>query len=202
MPDVIERQEVQDKFPVQDAHENKETDECGNFENAPIRIRSAFPFDFPKDRFGIVSQIAEKDVAPDVLGFAIVPMAVNRQPINRVPFLIGLVTVPHVMSMMHVLIECLGEPERDRFQNGEHPIQRAPTEIRVVNEVVRDPVDVPGDADGVDDSHAKQDPPWSNRKERKQGQNVGKVQNPTKDRNRIQFRVGQNLHTNGTDKVV
>ena len=175
MPEVIERQEEQDKFPVQDAHENKETDERGNFTNTPIRIRTALAFDFRKDRLGIVSQIAEKDVAPDVLSLAIVAVAVDRQPINGLSFFIGPVAIPHVVPMMDIFVECLRESKRDRFHHSEDPIQRTPTEIGVVYEIVRDPVDVPGDANRVDDSHANQHPPGSNRKERKKGQDIGKM---------------------------
>jgi len=83
-----------------------------------------------------ISQIAEKDVAPDVFGLAIVAMAVNRQPIDGLPFFVGPVAVPHVMPMMHVFVECLGEPKRHRFHDGKNAIERTPTEIRVVDEVV------------------------------------------------------------------
>ena len=195
MPDVIEGQKEEDKSPVQDTHENKETNERGNLANAPIGIRSALPFDFPKDSFGIVSQIAQKNVAPDVLGFAIVTTAIDRQPIDSLPFLVGSIAVPHMVPMMHVFVKRLGESKRHRFQQREHPIQWTPTEIRVVDEVVRDPVDVPGDANRVDESHANQHPPRSHRKERKQRQDISKMQNPAQGRQRIPFRIGQDLHT-------
>ena len=175
MSDVIKRQKEQDKFPVQDAHENEETEEGGNFENAPVSVRAALSFDFSKDCFGIIAQIAEKDVAPDVLCLPIVAMAVNRQPIDRLSFFVWAVAVAHVMPMMDILVEGLRESKRHRFEHGEYSIQRTPTEIRVVDEVMRDPVDVPGDANRVDDSQARQYPPWRHRKEREQGQHESKM---------------------------
>jgi hypothetical protein len=195
MPNVVEGQEVQDEFPIQDPHQHKETEESGDFGHPPIRVAPALPFDFLKDRFGIVAHIAEKDVTPDVLCLAIVTVPVDRQPIHRLPFFIGSVAVPHVVPMMDILIKCLRESERDGFHDGKHPIQRTPTEIGVVNKVVRNPVDVPGNANGVEESQANQHPPWSNRKEREQGQNVSKVQHSAQDRQCIPFRIGQYLHT-------
>ena len=50
MTEVIKRKKKQDEFPVQDPHENKETDERGNFEHAPVSIRAALAFDFSEDR--------------------------------------------------------------------------------------------------------------------------------------------------------
>ena len=55
---------------------------------------------------------------------------------DGVTFFIGLVTVPHVMPMMHVLIERLGKTERHGLHHCKHPIERTPVEIRVVDEVV------------------------------------------------------------------
>src|ERR1700746_1147481 len=140
MPDVIERQKEQDKFPVQNTHENKETDECGNFENSPICIRPALSFNFGKNRFRIVTQIAQKDIAPDGLGLAVVAMPINRQPIDGLTLFVRFIAIPHVMPMMHIFVKCLGEPKSKRFAHWEYPIQRMPAKIRVVYEIVRDPV--------------------------------------------------------------
>ena len=129
-------------------------------------------------------------------------MPVNRQPIDGLPLFVGPVAVPHVMPMMHVFVECLGESKRDRFHHGKHSIHRTPTEIWVVDEVVRDPVNVPGDTNRVDDSHAHQHPPRRNRKERKKRQNVSKMQHPAQRRQGIPFRVGENLHTQWTHRVI
>src|ERR1700730_17117606 len=107
MTEVIKRKKKQDKFPVQDAHENKETDECGNFDHAPVSICAALAFDLSEDRFWIIAQIAEKDVAPDILRLTIVAMSVNRQPVDGLSFFVGPVAVAHVMPMMDILVECL-----------------------------------------------------------------------------------------------
>jgi hypothetical protein len=106
------------------------------------------------------------------------------------------------MPMMNVFVECLGESKRGRFHQAKHSIHRTPAEIRVVNEVVRDPVNVPGNTNRVDDSHAHQHPPRCYRKERKKRQNVSKMQHPAQRRQRIPFRVGQNLHRHSTHRVV
>ena len=57
-----------------------------------------------------------------------------------------------------------------------------PGEVGIVYEVVRDPVDVPGNADRINDPHQAQHPPGSNRKEGKQRQDVRKMQKPAEDR--------------------
>ena len=185
VPKIIKRQEKQDEFPIQNAQENEETDKRHDLEDTPIRVRPVLSFDFRKNSLGVVAHVTEKDVAPDVFRFAIVSMSVNRQPVYGIAIIIRPVAVPHVMPVMHVFVECLGEPERERLHQTEYSIQGAPFEIGVVQEIVRDPIDVPGDADRVDDPHAHQRPPGNHGEKHEKGQNVREVQKSAKGRHSI-----------------
>ena len=78
MPQVIERQKEKDEFPIQNAQENKETEKRNDLEYAPIRVRRILSFDLRENRFWVVAHIAEKNVAPDILRFAIMAVPVNR----------------------------------------------------------------------------------------------------------------------------
>ena len=60
-----------------------------------------------------------------------------------------------------------------------------------MNEVVRDPVHIPGDADRVNESHADKEPPWGKREDEKQREDVRAVKYSRGNRQRIPFRVGK-----------
>ena len=61
--------------------------------------------------------------------------------------LIGPIGVSLVVLHVNALVENLAEPNGDRFHDAEQAIQQRRAEIRIVNEVVGNAVDVPGNAD-------------------------------------------------------
>jgi hypothetical protein len=79
------------------------------------------------------------------------------------------------MPVMHIFIKGLGDPERHGQHDAVQPVQYSRGEVRIMNEVVRDPVHIPRDADRVDESQTDKEPPWGKRKDEKQGENVRAV---------------------------
>ena len=66
-----------------------------------------------------------------------------------------------------------------------------------MQKIVRDPVNIPGDADGIDQTHAKQQPPGRNRENGKKGQYIGEMQDTTDNGHSVPFGICQDLHTDG-----
>jgi hypothetical protein len=59
---------------------------------------------------------------------------------------------------MNQVIELLGIAHRYRQQPAEKSVGRFPLKVRIMNEIVSDPVDIPGDADGVNKTENQHDP--------------------------------------------
>ena len=57
--------------------------------------------------------------------------------------LVWSVAVTEMVAMVNVLIEGLRNPKRHRFHNAEEPVEDPRLEERIMNKVVRNPVDVP-----------------------------------------------------------
>jgi hypothetical protein len=185
--EIVKGQKDDDEPPVQDAEQNEKTDKRPNFHNAPKGIFGTLSLDFSVDRLGVVAQITEKNVTPNVFRFVIMTMAIDRQPIDGVSMFVAPVAVSHVMAMMNVLVKSLGKAEAKRLYNPKNTIERSPREIGVVQEIMRDPIDIPGDAYRVDDPHADDYPPRSNGKNREKGQHIGKVQKAAQRRHNVPF---------------
>ena len=79
--------------------------------------------------------------------------------------------------MLHVnaFVKDLAKTNRDGFQNAKQTIEQRRTEIRIVNEVVRDAVDVPGNADRVDKTEDEHDPKRDAREKIKHTEEVSAV---------------------------
>ena len=75
---------------------------------------------------------------------------VNGNPIGRLSFFIRPVGIALVMLHVDTVVENLAEPDADRFEDTKKAVQEWRPEIGVVNEIVRDAVDVPGNADRID----------------------------------------------------
>ena len=85
-----------------------------------------------------------------MLGFTFVTVLVNRNPIDGLTVLAQPVRVSFVMLHVNAFVEDLAKTGRDRFQDTEQTIEQRGTEVRIVNEVVGNAVDVLGNADRVD----------------------------------------------------
>ncbi len=114
-------------------------------------------------------------------------MAIDRQPVDRVSVFILPIAIPHMVTVMNVFVKGLGKTHAKRFHQTENTIEGSPREIGVVQEIVGNPIDVPGNADRVDNSHEDDYPPRSNGKNREKGQHIGKVQKTAQRRQDIPF---------------
>src|SRR2546423_769836 len=81
-----------------------------------------------------------------MFGFAVMPMLVDRKPIDGLAACIRPVRVSLVMLHVNAIVEGLAKTDRDRLEKGKEAVEERGTEVGVVNEVVGDAVDVPGDA--------------------------------------------------------
>ncbi len=124
MAEVIERQEEKHELPVQKKTEREEAEECPDLEHAPDRVAAILAGDLAIDHLGIVPKITEKDVAPDVFGLALVPVPVDRQPVDRLARFVGPVAVAHVVPLVNVFVECLGETHGEGLDQAEDTIQQ------------------------------------------------------------------------------
>src|SRR5581483_12040416 len=94
-----------------------------------------------------------------------------------------------VMVLMDLLVEDLRKADRDRLHNTEDAIQRRALEIRIVQKVVRDAVDVPRNADRPHEAERNQRPPWQLREKKKQRDEIGELRQRGENRNRVVSRV-------------
>jgi hypothetical protein len=116
---------------------------------------------------------------------------VNRNPIHRFSAFIRQVSVAFVVLQVDSFINDLAEDERHRFQYAEQPIQDRRTEIAIVNEVVGDAIDVPRDADGVDQTKNDHDPERHARKEVEHHKEVEAMQEAGRNWDRVPTRLGK-----------
>ena len=93
---------------------------------------------------------------------------------------------------MNALVENLTEADGDRFQNAEQAIEQRPTEIRIVNEVVRNAVDVPGNANRVDESENEHGPKRRLREQIEHPEKERAVSNTGQYRNGVPSGIGKN----------
>jgi hypothetical protein len=96
--------------------------------------------------------------------------------------------------MLHVntIVEGLAETDCDRLEKGKEAVEERGTEIRVVNEVVRDAVDVPRDADGIKEAEDQHHPERDYREKKEHPEEVGAVKKRGQNRDRIPAGKGKN----------
>src|SRR5258708_40360437 len=102
-------------------------------------------------------------------------MTINRDRINRCTGLIRTVAITLMMPVMHQIVKLMGKSHGYRKQPTESVVQRLPFEVRVMNEVVRYPVDITRDADGIDESQNQHDPQGGMRKSEKERNEIPRV---------------------------
>ncbi len=158
MTEIIEWQIEKHKLPVQEKADDDQNHPGSDFEDSPVCVEGITLFDFSKDRFGVIAEIAQENVRPDILRFVIVAMLVDGNWIDRLSFSIWEITVTLMVLEMNQVIELLGIAHRYRQQPAEKSVGRFPLKVRIMNEIVSDPVDIPGDADGVNKTENQHDP--------------------------------------------
>ena len=97
--------------------------------------------------------------------------------------------------MLHVnaVVKHLAKPDADRFENAEEPVQDGRPKIGVVNEVVRDAVDVPGNADRIDESENQHHPERRVREQEEHPKEVSEMEQFRRDRDNVPARERKNL---------
>src|SRR5437763_12526765 len=111
-----------------------------------------------------------------MLGFTFVTVLVNRDPIDRLTVIVRPVGVSLVMLHVNTFIEDLAKAHRDRLENAEQTVEQRRPEVRIVNEVVGNTVDVPGNADRIDKTENEHDPKRDARKKIKHAEEVSAVE--------------------------
>src|SRR5262249_21693653 len=149
---IPERQKETDVMPVKNTEDNKCADKQHKLGHAPKRLARIFPLQFFKDCLGIFTEKAQERVFEWTLRFAVVTVFVNGDPIDGLTVLVGTVSISFVMLHVNAFVENLTEADRDRLQDAKQTIDKRRTEIRIVNEIVGDTVDVPRNAHRIDET--------------------------------------------------
>src|SRR5947207_1996133 len=110
-----------------------------------------------------------------MLRFTFVTVLVNRDPIDRLTVIVRPVGVPLVMLHVDAFVEDLAKADSDRFEDTEQAIEQRRTEVRIVNEIVGNTVDVPGNADRIDKTKNEHDPKRDTRKKKEHAEEVSAV---------------------------
>ncbi len=136
MSQIIKRQKEDPEFPVQDQANGDRGAQNNNFRNSPPRIDRVFSFDFGVDGLWIFAKVTEENVAPRILRLTVVAMPIDRNPVVGVSVLIRSVTIAHMVPVMDMLVERLGNPKGYRFHDTEQPIKDSPSKERIMDQVV------------------------------------------------------------------
>jgi hypothetical protein len=79
------------QFGDDDGHQDEDGDEDGQLDAAPAQLGLAALAQLALDGAGVVAEEAEEDVAPGVLGLAVVAVAVDGEPVDGVAIVAGAV---------------------------------------------------------------------------------------------------------------
>src|ERR1700733_13488623 len=152
MTEIIKRDVKQYEFPIENAGKHNQTHPGYDLKNAEVGVEGFTFFDLAINLFRIVAEKAEEHIAPHIFRLIVVAMTINRDRINRFTGLIRTVAIALMMPVMHQIVKLLGKPHGYRKQPTESVVQRLPFEVRVMDKVVRDPVYIPRNADGINES--------------------------------------------------
>jgi hypothetical protein len=193
MAEIPKAAEENNVMPVQDAERGECAKKENDLDDAPISFSAVFTPDTLKNGFGIVAEKAEEHVAQRMLGFAVMPMFVDRKPVDRLAVFVGPVRVSLVMLHVNAIVEGLAETVCDRFEKGKEAVEEPGTEVGVVNEIVGDAVDVPGDADGIKEAEDQHDPERHARKKEEHPEEIGEMQQLGRDGDHVPAGECKNL---------
>src|SRR6266404_8173415 len=116
---VPEWQKETDVAPVENTENDKSRDKQCELGHSPKRLTRIFPFQFLKDCLGIFAKKTEESVFEGMLGFAVVTVFVNRNPIDGFAVLAGAVCVSLMMLHVNAFVEDLAKADCHRFQDAE-----------------------------------------------------------------------------------
>lgn len=130
-------------MPVENPEDDKSRDERRELEDAPKRLARILALQFLINRLGIFTEKTQERIFECTLRFTVVTVFVNRNPIDRLAMLVGAVSISFVMLHVNAFIKDLTKADRDCFHDAEQTIEQRRTEVRIVDEIVGDAVDVP-----------------------------------------------------------
>src|SRR5262245_48001394 len=119
MAKIPKRQKETDVMPVQNPKNHKGRDEAHQLKYPPKRLARIFAFQFPLNSLWIFSKQTYERVFQWMLGFTILAVLVNRNPINGIALLVRPVGVSLVVLHVDALVKDLPEANRDRFHDAE-----------------------------------------------------------------------------------
>ena len=127
------------------------------------------------NRAWVVAKEAEKNISPRVLGFAVMAVPVDRQPIDRVAVLILPIRIALMMLHVDDVVIGLRKTAGDGLGDPKKPIEELRTEERVMNEVVTDAVDVGVDHQRINESQDQHDPERRVREKEVEAEQIGEM---------------------------
>src|SRR5215472_18265368 len=84
MTKIVEWNVKQHELPIQEESERTKAGPGRNFEDPKIGSKREPLFQFSENEIGIVPEIAQENVGPDILGVALVAMPVNGNEVNSI----------------------------------------------------------------------------------------------------------------------
>src|SRR5262249_4423942 len=160
--------------------------------NPPKRFAWILPFQLAIDGLWVLAEETEEGVAQGRLGLTVVSVFVDRDPIDGFAGLIWPIGIAFVVLHVDAVVKNLTEADRDRFQNAEQPVEQGKAKIRIVNEVVGDAVDVPGNAHRIDEAENEHDPKRRAREKIEHSVEIGAMQNRGCHRDNVPAGISEN----------
>ncbi len=191
--EVPKEEKKTDVVPVQNSEGYERAEEKDELGDTPKSFSPVLAFQLQENGLGILAKETEESVLKWVLGLTIMTVFVNGKPIDRLAFVIRPVRITFVMLHVNTFIKDLTKADGDRFEYAEETIEQRRTKIRIMNEVVRDAVDVPRDANRVDETEEEHDPKRRARKQEEHPEEIGAVQKRSADWDYIPAGVGKNF---------
>src|SRR5204863_484226 len=116
--------------PIEDAQCDERADKENELGHAPERFAFDLAHEGVENGLGIFAEETKERVSKRMFRLAIVTMFVNRDPIDGLAFLVRSVGVAFVVLHVDAVVENLTEPDADRFEDAEKPVQDRRPEIR------------------------------------------------------------------------
>ncbi len=191
--EVPKEEKKTDVVPVENSEGYERAEEKDELDDTPKSFSPVLAFQLQENRLRIFTKETKESVLKRVFRFAIVAVFVNGKPIDRLAIIIRPVRIAFVMLHVNAFIKDLTETDGDRFENAEETIKQRRTKIRIMNEVVRDAVDVPRDANRVNETEEEHDPKRRARKKEEHPEEIGAVQKRSAHWDYIPAGVGKNF---------
>src|SRR4029453_6998695 len=106
-------------MPVENTEDHKSRDEAHQLEYSPKGFARVLALQFLEDGLGVLTKETHERVFQRMFRFTVMPVFVDRNPIDRIPMIVGSIGVALVMLHVNALVKNLAEPDRNRFHDAE-----------------------------------------------------------------------------------